>query len=1068
LEDHITVIAPKPFEYQRRTVHLFGPCVGASALLAGVSPAALAAIDGAHVLTQHEMTFVSLDMGDFKLADGVDAYIFDDSRVCIDLDQFSRALEFQIKYSPDDHVAKGWFLDETRLFHLDMNSKRITVGGTSRSFPEGGIFKSELGLCVTTEVLQDWFPVNLKHEPQGALISLASREPLPIELRLEREARKRSLEDQLVPEPDVASLDLQKVDYSWYHIPSIDIFGRADFVANEFGNNRRSVSYNAIAVGEIAKMTAEALLQSDSGAIPDSLRLRLYRRDESGGVFGVPALTEVSVGDVSSISNSLLNISAPGRGISLSSFPLNTADEFDRTTLRGDMPIGWEAELYRNDALVAFQDSNDNGRYEFKDVPVFFGVNDFKIVLHGPQGQRREIGRLLNTGAVTVPPGKFYGRAVAQQDFRELIRIRSRPGTTNIAAPFRLQAEGRYGLLNNLSVGGSISSFEQQGERQTYGALNMQTSFGRAYVNLEGITSTNGQWAAEASLHRSFSNLSLQLRHAQFSQGFGSQKVVAGIESRTDASVTSSMPFIANSRLPLSMRAVLNRQYDGSAQLSADGQASVAFGGNNIAQSFNVNSDLTGSQPTLVSGSTIYSRRLSKSGIRGFATYDIAPKLDLRALGIGYDQYTGTSAKKWYWSANADWQFKEKVGNFSVGASREFGRFSMNLEAATSTRGAWSVGASIAFSLSRDPIRQGWSMSPESSAQSGNVIARIFEDIDNDGRFSTDDIPLKNAEIVSDSFGNSRTDATGRVFLIGLPSNTPTVLRAMPPVDYPVDLIEAKLNNAVVARAGTVNSVDIPMMVSGSIEGQIDFVRGNASRPLRGIMVKLVGERRTIIQHSEFDGFYLFQDIPTGQYQVELDESQLESMGLTGSSMRGIEVSRKRPYPAGVNFKLEAREQNPNLLMAKSASMRSSSKIAVNGMFSDAIAGQMSEPHIFMTASYTDIAGDIIAQKPLELTENVSHRATLQALYGDEIMSLPLLEKHATEIKLLQLFGDEVMSLPLRAPSPTQQPLPPSNTQLPPSIVVIGPKFEDALATERRHLLPKKSNSEIDAITPLT
>jgi hypothetical protein len=1018
-----------------------------SALMASVSPVALAATDETGIIPQAAMTFVSLDMGGAKLSDGVDAYELGDGKVCVDLDQFVRALEFQIRYSPEDQTARGWFLDETRLFQLDLKAKRILSGGIARPFPEGKLFKTELGLCVTADVLQDWFPVNLNYEPQGALISVTSREPLPVELRLAREERKRSLDDQLVAQEPPPPLDGKKIDYSWYHLPSFDVFGRAEVARDDFGNIRRSVTYNAIAVGELAKMTSEILLQSDASAIPSALRMRLYRRDAKGGVFGVPGLTDVTVGDVSGLSNSLLNISAPGRGVSLSSYPLTTSDEYDRTTLRGDMPLGWEAELYRNDALISYQTENRDGRFEFKDVPILFGINEFKIILYGPQGQRREERRIVNTGASATPRGRFYSRAVVQQDFRELINIGRRTTIVQPRAPLRFQAEGRYGLFNNLSLGGSISSFEQAGERNTYGALSAQTSLGRTFLDFEAISNTHGQWAAEATAQRTFGSTGIQLRHAQFASGFGSQKVTAGLKSRSELALTASLPGFDSSRTPLSIRSIVNRQYDGSAQLSIDEQASFVFGRSNVSQTLNVNSDLTNGQPTLVSGNLLYSRRLRDSGIRAYMGYELAPKLDLRSLGIGYDQYIGAREKQWYLNANADWQVREHLGTFSVGVSREFERFSLNVDASTSTRGAWNIGASISFSLSRDPVRQGWRMSSQAAAQSGNVIARIFEDMDNDGTFSQGDAPIKNAEILSDSFGNNKTDASGRIFLSGLPSDSITVLKASPPADYPVDLIEAKASNAVVARAGTVNSIDIPMIVSGSIEGEVSFLRGEASRPLRGIMVKLIGETQTIVQYSEYDGYYLFQNVPTGQYRVELDETQLANMGLAGPSMRGVEVSRSRPYPAGQNFRLEATARRPAPAVASNAAAPQAllpTRISLNGIFSDAVVSTAAPefaPHIRSKIAFEDHLSNDAGPQP-------DHRLTLAALFGDDVMDMPLprqaLKPDPARLKLAALFGDEVMDLPLAPPPPPARKLPS------PTIVVINPRFDDTLATQSK------------------
>jgi hypothetical protein len=1009
------VIPSPPRSYIQRTAWLFRPCVGASAYLLGGSSLAMAAATTETKVSQQEMTFVSLQLGNTKLSDGIDAVLLPDNKICLDFDAFVNALEFQIKYTPEDDTAKGWFLDETRLFQLDMKAKRVNIGGIARNFPEGAILRTDLGLCVSTEVLQSWFPVDFSYEPQGALIELTSREPLPVELKLAREARKITLEDGQTETESTESIIGKTIGYDWFRIPNVDIFARADFSQNEYGSGRRSVAYSAAAVGELAKMTSEFSLQSDSSARPGSVRLRLYRRDQNGGVFGVPGLTDFVIGDVSGISNSLLNNSAPGRGISLSSYPLSSSDEYDRTTLRGDVPQGWESELYRNDALVAFENANTTGRYEFKDVPVFSGINEFKIVLYGPQGQRREIRKIVNGGGTGIPRGKLFGRAVIQQDNRELISLRKSNGP-RAPAPLRYQAEVRYGLFSNLSLASSISSFEVQGKRETYGTLGIQTSVGRTSLAIDAISNTAGNWSAEVAAQRSFRNIGVQLRHAQFAPGFGSQKIKSGIKSRTDLSITTSPRLFNGLTLPISVRTNIIRQYDGSSQANMSEQASITFGTHSIAQSLNADYDLSGTQPATISGSLLYSKRLHASGIHAVAGYNLSPKLEVQSVGLGYDQYIGTGSKAWYWSGNADWQLREKIGSLNLGASHQFDQFLFNVNTSANTRGAWGIGLSMSFSLAKNPVEQKWSMTAEPAAQSGNVIARVFEDIDNSGDFNDGDIPLKNAEIMAGTDKDQKTDSNGRVFITGLSSNMVSVLHAQAPANYKVDLVEGKANNAVVARAGTVNSIDIPMIVSGSVEGEISLLRDGTTRPLRGIAVKLVGEKQTILQYTEYDGYYLFQDVPTGPYHVELDEMQLQSLGLAGPLSKVTDVSRKRPYPAGLNFKLTPAAKT---IVASNSALQDG-RMAVKSMFSDAMAGSYERPHI----------------------------ATLKALFGDEIMDLPLQSKPDTKVTLVALFGDEVMDLAL--PEPHTLPA----EKLPPTIVVIGPRFEETLASERRPVMP--------------
>src|SRR3546814_2986745 len=87
-----------------------------------------------------------------------------------------------------------------------------------------------------------------------------------------------------------------------------------------------------------------------------------------------------------------------------------------KTDFRGDLPAGWDAELYRNGQLLAFTSPNSDGRYEFIDVPLQYGANRFEIILYGPQRQvRREI-KQVQVGMDSIPPQQtWYWAGVAQR-----------------------------------------------------------------------------------------------------------------------------------------------------------------------------------------------------------------------------------------------------------------------------------------------------------------------------------------------------------------------------------------------------------------------------------------------------------------------------------------------------------------------------------------------------------------------------------------------------------------------------------------------------------------------------
>ncbi|MCQ4051691.1 carboxypeptidase regulatory-like domain-containing protein, partial [Klebsiella pneumoniae] len=120
---------------------------------------------------------------------------------------------------------------------------------------------------------------------------------------------------------------------------------------------------------------------------PESLRVQAYRTDPDATLLGPLKATSVAAGDVSGFSTPLVSQSGVGRGAMITNRPVERRDAFDRTDFRGELPNGWDAELYRNGQLLGFATNRADGRYEFLDVPLLYGQNRFEIVLYGPQGQ---------------------------------------------------------------------------------------------------------------------------------------------------------------------------------------------------------------------------------------------------------------------------------------------------------------------------------------------------------------------------------------------------------------------------------------------------------------------------------------------------------------------------------------------------------------------------------------------------------------------------------------------------------------------------------------------------------
>jgi hypothetical protein len=113
-------------------------------------------------------------------------------------------------------------------------------------------------------------------------------------------------------------------------------------------------SSSVYAAGEIARLSYDAQVSTDSKGVPNQLRLHAYRSDPEAGLLGPLRATHFGVGDVEGLDLGLGGTGVRGRGAVVTNRPLFNPTAFDKTRFEGDLPVGWEAELYRNGELLAF------------------------------------------------------------------------------------------------------------------------------------------------------------------------------------------------------------------------------------------------------------------------------------------------------------------------------------------------------------------------------------------------------------------------------------------------------------------------------------------------------------------------------------------------------------------------------------------------------------------------------------------------------------------------------------------------------------------------------------------
>ena len=127
-------------------------------------------------------------LGRFIVSDGMLGYLHRGG-VLLPLDEMARALELAITADPAAGRAEGWFLAENRRFSLDLARGEVKVEGRPARYDENLVEPHVEDIYVDTTLLSQWFPVDFEFDLSRLLITVTSREPLPLEARRERRRR---------------------------------------------------------------------------------------------------------------------------------------------------------------------------------------------------------------------------------------------------------------------------------------------------------------------------------------------------------------------------------------------------------------------------------------------------------------------------------------------------------------------------------------------------------------------------------------------------------------------------------------------------------------------------------------------------------------------------------------------------------------------------------------------------------------------------------------------------------------------------------------------------------------
>jgi hypothetical protein len=860
----------------------------ATALLAfGFAGSAVAQESAAKAPTEDDQVILQLQVKKYRLRNDLRGYQLSNGGVCVDFGDVILALDLPVRLDKKSRRATGWLFREDQTFILDREKNTVQIVNKEQALQPGDIYDTPEGWCIDTRTLAKWLGATLTPNLYEAVLQLDSATPLPFIEAIERKSRAARLQGQKTF--DLADLPHAKVPYRAWRTPSVDAIVDFAFARGNGAGNGVHAQYQIYASGEVAGVSVDARLASDSQGAPDTLRVRAYRNDPDGQMLGPLKATQAAVGDVELYSGNLAGAGGIGRGAFVSNRPLNRSTSFGKTVLRGALPAGWDAELYRNGQLLAFQSGTPDGRYEF-DVDLIYGNNDLEVVLYGPQGQIRREKQTIPVGYGAVAPGKFeYWAGVIQQN-HDLIDFHDPTGS--LGGGWQYGFGTQYGVDNRTVLGATAESQVYEGRRRDYGELDVQRAIGPMVVDLTASQEFGAGQAYRATALARIGKLNITADTFYLDGDFASGEVPDGERSEQNIEIED---IFGSKRLVVPVAVGFNRtvRTDGQTVTKWLVRASLILPRLSLTAALTNTSASRG--PYDDRGTSI--EMLANTRFLGFTVRaDASYRLSGPQRGFDSAQLTFERALTERSDLRMDMRYDavQKLTSFQAAYVRQFRRLALNVGATADSNGAIGANLGVTFSFTPDPFGDGVRFSNNKLAERGEAAVSVFLDKNGDGVRSPGEEPLAGVGITAGQYGSSEpTDKQGHAVVEDLNPYEKVVIGVDESTLPDPFLVPVEKGIVVTPRPGIPAKLEIAVAPTGEIEGE---VHGSEDTPTAGVALELVDRSGKVAATAltEYDGYFLFEQVPYGHYTVRLSTGSARALGTARETGKAAVIAEDK------------------------------------------------------------------------------------------------------------------------------------------------------------------------------
>ena len=801
--------------------------------------------------------FYLLDVSDNgeKVTPSIDSYIIEDE-LFIAITPLFEGL--RLNYSLIGNKLSVTFANQTSEFEFEQQQS-----------DNGEWFNDGSFIFIKASILEQLFATKITINTTSLTLDLSGHRAVFPYKTIKNQQKQRKMNNFIIERSDA---DQQKSsgaiitiedEYRLATVPT-------GYASLEYQVNDRTENYDATLqmVSDLAYHSASITLVKNDLDTSSRVLLSRYPKFAGDKILGI--WDTYSVGDLYLTQSSLTpGSSSRGLGISFAANQKGNFNENMKTSFSKVARPGWDADIYHNGVFLETRVVPDDGLMEFNDLEVFYGDNEFKIVLYGPFGEQETLIEQVNVRNNSLGQGDIsYGLSIKENN-SSLLDIN--PSEFDIDA---ISGNFSIGLFKNWQIGLAVDLngiHNPDGRTETYRVSNQITFPGWFIQNNIAVNPNNVSQAT--SLATSFFN------NDNFTLRYDSKWDNDSNETQIDESIlyanyhirigaTSNNISYSREEFGLAKAERLQHQFSFyNKYVNVSNSLSYIrrnndtddrfFGALNLTTALNRTLRLVASIPYEISGEEVVDpEQISASVLYNYIN------------GAYYHTFSASNRSffnKDLWSIGYNMAVNKPTHQFTF-------RSQYNSD------DKWSLTAGIAVNFGYDYFNNEMVFSNQTLRGAGSLDVHTYLDRQLNGIPDVLDYNLAGVTFSGGPYWEEvATNQDGRARLFGAKEGV-TALSAN------WQSGGATLNNdyVIYSHPGSLQRVNLPFYLTTEVELFVILANGEQAITLANVPLIAsnlsTGDEYTL--ETDFDGYASFSDLLPGKYNIYVDKTYLHEKGL--------------------------------------------------------------------------------------------------------------------------------------------------------------------------------------------